>query len=144
MTQETSVVNPTSQNYKYNFYLLQRTEIINPNSTKKKRRRGWTPGRLETDTSRTDSSIFTMKAHFLNFSFFFISCPLLFQIQVFLFSCLGSPRASRHAFEPTALGDEGVPSGFLFDIRNPFKIHLEQKRFTKKFNSPSILNRKSL
>ena len=45
----------------------------------KKRRRGWTPGRLGTDGSRTDSSILTMKAHFLiiffSFLFNFLSIP---------------------------------------------------------------------
>ena len=75
---------------------------------------------------------------------FFISCPLFFLIKVFWFSCLGSLRAPRHALRPTALGDDGVSSGFLFYIRYPFKIHLEQEKFTKKFNSPSILHRKSL
>ena len=43
------------------------------------------------------------------------------------------------------LGDTLYPLGIvLFYKRNPFKIHLEQKKFTKKFNSPSILHRKSL
>ena len=51
---------------------------------KKKRRRGWTPGRLGTDASRTDSSIFTMKAHFLIFFFSF-----LFNFLSFPFSNLG-------------------------------------------------------
>ena len=70
-----------------------------------------------------------MKAHFLIFFFSF-----LFNFLSFPFSNLGFlillswlPRAPRHALGPTALGDGGVPSGFLFYIRNPFKINLEQK-----------------
>ena len=73
----------------------------------KKRRRGWTPGRFGTYGSRTNSLIFTMK---FNFSFFFLSFPFLFLISVFWFSCLGSPRASRHALGPAAIGHGGVLS----------------------------------
>ena len=64
---------------------------------------------------------------FSYFLFFLISCPFLFLISVFWFSCLGSSRVPRNALGPTALGDGGVLSGFLFYIRNPFKINLEQK-----------------
>ena len=55
------------------------------NRRKKKRRRGWTPGRFGTYGSRTDYSIFTMKSHFLVFFFF----SFLFNFLSFPFSNFG-------------------------------------------------------
>ena len=48
----------------------------------KNRRRGWTPGRIGTCGSRSDSSIFTMKPHFLVF-FFFLSFSISFHFLGF-------------------------------------------------------------
>ena len=72
------------------------------------------PWRLGTDASRTDSSIFTMKAHFLiffcSFLFNFLSFPFSNLGFLILLSWLPQARAPRYALGPTALGDGGVPS----------------------------------
>ena len=50
--------------------------------------------------------------HSFFFHSFSISCPFLFLITVFRFSCLGSRRASRQALGPAALGyGEGKITG---------------------------------
>ena len=97
---------------------------IHPPPTPKKRRRGWTPGRLGTYGSRTDSLTFKMKLHLFSLFSFPFQFPFLsfFWISVFWFSCLGSPQASRHALGPAALGYGGVPSFNLNNIKtNPRK-----------------------
>ena len=88
-----------------------------------------------------------MKAHFLIFFFSF-----LFNFLSFPFSNLGFlillawlPQGATPC--PRAYGTRGWRGALgvvMLHKRIPFKIHLEQKKFTKKFNSPSILHRKSL